>query len=53
MKKINKKTLILTSIITLIPIVIGLLFWSKLPDTIPTHFGMDGRSTDRVFVSLL
>lgn len=42
MKKVNKKTLILTSVITLIPIVIGLLLWSKLPDTIPTHFGMDG-----------
>lgn len=42
MKKINKKTLILTSVVTLIPIVIGLLLWSQLPDTIPTHFGMDG-----------
>ena len=42
MKKIDKRTLLLTSIITLIPIVVGLLLWSKLPDTIPTHFGMDG-----------
>ena len=42
MKKIDKKTLLLTSIITLIPIVVGLLLWDKLPDTIPTHFGMDG-----------
>lgn len=42
MKKIDKKTLILTSIITLIPIVVGVLLWGKLPDTIPTHFGMDG-----------
>lgn len=42
MKKIDKKTLLLTSIITLIPIVAGVLLWDKLPDTIPTHFGMDG-----------
>lgn len=42
MKKINKKTLILTSVIILIPIAIGLFLWKQLPDTIPTHFGMDG-----------
>ena len=42
MKKIDKRILLLTSIITLIPIVIGLLLWDKLPDIIPTHFGMDG-----------
>lgn len=42
MKKIDKKTLLLTSIITLVPIIIGILLWDKLPDTIPTHFGMDG-----------
>ncbi len=42
MKKVNKKTLILTSIVTLLPILIGLALWDKLPDTIPTHFGMDG-----------
>lgn len=42
MKKINKKTLILTSVVTLLPIIIGLVLWDKLPDTIPTHFGMDG-----------
>jgi len=42
MKKIDKKTLLVTSIITLLPIVVGLLLWDKLPDMIPTHFGMDG-----------
>ena len=42
MKKINKRTLILTSIVILIPIVVGCMLWNKLPDTIPTHFGMDG-----------
>ena len=42
MKKIDKKTLILSSIVTLIPLVIGLILWEQLPDVIPTHFGMDG-----------
>ena len=42
MKKIEKKTLILTSLVTLIPIIVGLLLWNQLPDVIPTHFGMDG-----------
>ena len=42
MKKINKKTLVLTSVITLLPILAGVLLWDKLPDTIATHFGMDG-----------
>ena len=42
MEKIEKKTLILTSLVTLIPIIVGLLLWNQLPDVIPTHFGMDG-----------
>lgn len=46
MKKINKKMLLLTSVVTLIPIIIGILLWSQLPDSIPTHFGMDGAPND-------
>ena len=42
MKKIDKKTLIITTLVNLIPIIVGLLIWDKLPDTIATHFGMDG-----------
>ena len=42
MKRIDKKTLILTSIVTLIPLFIGCILWEQLPDVIPTHFGMDG-----------
>ena len=41
MKK-YRKTLILSGIITLLPIVIGLLLWDKLPDTMTTHWGPDG-----------
>ncbi len=40
MKEYRKK-IIITSLITLFPIVIGLLLWNKLPDRIATHFGAD------------
>lgn len=42
MKKINGKLLLLTSLITLFPMVVGLFLWKKLPDTLPSHFGFDG-----------
>ncbi len=38
----NKVKLILTSIVTLIPIFIGLILWNDLPDTIATHWGING-----------
>ena len=38
----NKKYWLVTSAITLVPILLGLLLWSKLPDRLPTHFGVDG-----------
>lgn len=42
MIKKNKGTLILTSIVILIPLIIGLLLWNKLPEKIPSHWGIDG-----------
>ena len=33
--------IILTSVVTVLPIVIGLLLWNRLPDTIATHFTFD------------
>ena len=45
MKK-YKKTLIFTSIITLLPILIGLLLWEQLPDRMATHFALDGTPND-------
>lgn len=39
-----KKTLILTSLFTLLPIAAGLLLWNKLPDRFATHWGMDGQA---------
>ena len=38
----NKKYWLITSAITLVPILLGLLLWDRLPDRIPTHFGIDG-----------
>ena len=38
----NKKYWLITSAITLVPIALGLLLWNKLPDRLPTHFGVDG-----------
>ena len=39
----KKKTYwLLTSVVTLLPIAVGLLLWDRLPDQLPTHFGADG-----------
>ena len=38
----NKKKLILTSIVILLPIIIGLILWNKLPDKLPTHWNAEG-----------
>lgn len=37
-----KKTIILTGLIILLPVLYGILMWSKLPDPMATHFGIDG-----------
>ena len=37
--KINKKLLVITTIIILLPIVIGILLWEQLPAEMATHFG--------------
>ena len=37
-----KKTLFLTGMITLMPIISGVLLWNQLPKRIATHFGTDG-----------
>lgn len=38
----NNRTLIITSLLCLVPIVIGLLLWDKLPNEVPTHFDFNG-----------
>ena len=42
MIKKNWRTLVLTSIVTLIPIVVGLLLWNQLPAQMPTHWDING-----------
>ena len=39
MIKQHKTTLILTSIVILIPIIVGMILWNQLPETIATHWG--------------
>lgn len=41
MKKINLKNLVTTSIVCLLPIILGLAFYNRLPDNIAIHFGID------------
>lgn len=43
MFKENKKTLIITSALTILPIFIGLFLWDQFPDTMATHFNMDNK----------
>ena len=42
MLKRNKKTIILTACITLLPMLLGLALWNRLPDTVATHFDING-----------
>ena len=39
----NKKLLILTSLLTLLPIPVGLLLWEKFPETMAVHWGITGQ----------
>lgn len=41
MKKINMRSLIITSIVCLLPIICGLIFYSELPESIAIHWGID------------
>ena len=42
MIKKYKRTLIITSLMLLIPVIVGLLLWNKLPEQVPSHWGIDG-----------
>ena len=46
MIKKNLPKLIITSLITLIPIVIGLILWDKLPEQVPVHWNINGDVDD-------
>lgn len=38
----NKKRLVITTLICLLPIVYGLVVYNELPEMVPTHWGADG-----------
>ena len=42
MIKKYKRTLIITSLVLLIPVIVGLLLWNKLPDPMPSHWNIHG-----------
>ena len=42
MLKKNLPKLIITSLITLIPIIIGVVLWNQLPDQVPVHWNVYG-----------
>jgi len=42
MIKNNKWKLLISSIVILLPVVVGLIFWNKLPDEMTTHWGING-----------
>ena len=44
MLKANKKTLIITSVITILPMLIGVFLWNRLPDRMATHFGTNNEA---------
>ena len=41
MLKKYKWTLLTAGFMILLPMAVGLFLWNKLPDMIPTHFGLD------------
>ncbi len=38
-----KKSLIVSSLVTLLPIPVGMVLWNRFPEMITTHWGFDGR----------
>ena len=39
-----RKLIAATTLITLLPIVLGLILWNRLPDTVAVHWGADGQA---------
>ncbi len=44
MLKANRKTMIITSIVTILPVLIGIIYWNRLPDVMATHFGINNEA---------
>lgn len=43
MFKENRNTIILTSVMTVLPVVIGIVLWKQLPQVMPVHFNFQGQ----------
>lgn len=43
MLKENRRTLLLTSVVILLPVLAGVFLWNRLPDTVPTHWNAAGQ----------
>ena len=37
----NKSQIVLTTVLCLVPMIAGVILYSRLPDSIATHFGVD------------
>lgn len=44
MIKNNKLKITVASVLILLPTILGAIFWDKLPDVFPTHWGIDGKA---------
>lgn len=44
MLKRNKGKMILSSVLILLPMLFGLILWDKLPESMPIHWGADGKA---------
>jgi len=44
MKRINKKLLLITALVVLLPLLVGLLLWNRLPDVMTTHWNAAGEA---------
>lgn len=42
MLKQHKRLWLLTALLTLAPVLVGLIFWNRLPEVMATHWGIDG-----------
>ena len=45
--KENKGKIILSTFLTMVPMLIGLILWNQLPDSMTTHWGADGAADGR------
>ncbi|MBR0326701.1 MAG: DUF1648 domain-containing protein, partial [Clostridia bacterium] len=46
MIKNNIKKLIISSVVILLPILVGVLLWDKLPEELPLHWNVSGEVDD-------